>query len=89
MNFPKDHQGLFEFAIDQRRKVIAEYSCSIVQDTWRLRHWAIGYASENGLKLPNDPETYGIYNEPDEEDLKELKAEGIYDASLTFQVEAY
>lgn len=75
---PVSHQELFESYIDAIRTVSCEFSGSIRHDAFALQHWARGYAKGHGLKLPFDPERYGIYYEPDAEEIAELRNEGLW-----------
>jgi hypothetical protein len=74
-DYPTNHQEVFEFAIKQSRSVIAEFGNR--HDYWVLRHWAKGYARANGLQCPVNREKFGIYYEPDEEEIAELQKEGL------------
>lgn len=72
---PTDHQTLFHFAIARAASVIGEFGGG--DDYWHLRAWAKKYASESGLTAPENLEAYGIYCEPDEDQVKELRVRGI------------
>jgi hypothetical protein len=75
--YPNDHQSLFEFAIDNKRRVINECSVTILHDEFRLWQWAREYAALHNLTAPKDPKVYGIYYIPDGDAIEELKAAGI------------
>jgi hypothetical protein len=75
--YPNDHQSLFEFAIDSKRRAISECSVTILHDEFRLWQWAREYAALHNLVVPEDPEVYGIYDFPDQEDIEKLEAAGI------------
>jgi hypothetical protein len=75
--YPNDHQSLYEFAIDNKRRVINECSVTILHDEFRLWQWAREYAALHNLTAPEDPEVYGIYDFPDQEDIEKLEAAGI------------
>lgn len=75
-NMPKTHQELFDFAIAQRRSVDGEFYGR--RESWQLRKWAIEYACQHSLILPASDESYGIYYEPDEEEIAELRSEDLY-----------
>lgn len=68
-------QELFDFAIASKRTCISEYGGRF--DSWELWRWAQAYAAANDLVAPSCREAYGIYNGPDEDEIAELRAEGI------------
>ncbi len=80
---PVTHQDLFFFAINQRIRVIGEFHN--YKESLKLRMWATWYAALWGLNMPTvmlderPLEIWGIYFEPDEEDLAEWRAEGLYE----------
>jgi hypothetical protein len=81
MTLPTNHQELFTSFIDAKRRLIPEFS-SDWKDPFRLRSWARKYAISKGLGLPNDDEDYGIYGGVefmDQEEVEELKREGIWE----------
>ena len=75
-NYPVDHQTLFEFAIKAQCSVNGEFYGR--HEAWVLRHWAKGYAKAHNLKCPVSFDTFGIYYDPDPEEIDELTAEGIF-----------
>ena len=75
MKYPTNHQELFEFAVEQRRTVIAEFGYRL--DYLALRYWACGYAKDHGLAAVVSDDADIIYNLPDEEEKAQLLADGL------------
>lgn len=69
MKVPQTHQELFEAWIDRSRRVNAEFYGS--REAWELRRSARQYAEANALVAPVDLETYGIWTQPDTDDVRD------------------